>query len=72
MVARLKDPATWALHIANHPHHCVADFVRDIQAEAMAFGAEAGKQEFLRIATDTDKRINQLTGTKVLSQKSSV
>ena len=56
---RLRDPVTWALHAANHPHHSLADMFRDCQAEALAFGAEVGKQEFYRLAVDTDQRIRQ-------------
>lgn len=54
---RLRDPVAWALHAANHPHHSLADLFRDCQAEALAFGAEAGKSELLKIAVETENRI---------------
>jgi len=56
---RLRDPVAWALHAANHPHHSLAELFRECQAEALSFGAAAGKYELLKIAVDTDKRINE-------------
>jgi hypothetical protein len=56
---RLRDPVTWALHAANHPHHSLAEIFRECQAEALSFGSAAGKAELLKIALDADNRISE-------------
>lgn len=65
MIARvhLRDPVTWALHHQNNPARAAAEVFRDCQDEAFKAGVTAGKCELLRIALDTDTRINELLAT---------
>ena len=59
LARRLRDPVSWALKVANHPHRALAEVFRECQVEALHFGVEVGKAELLNLAIDTEKRISQ-------------